>query len=170
MTANYKLDAMFEIRKYLWENLVEYNIFDEDEYYSDNLNQTIIPIIPVQQSAEMNHFLSGKKHIVYDKVGMSYEDNWLICCEQILFTIYSTDVSEIVEIRNIMTDLFRRMDDSAKEVNRSGSINDKFKFHSIYIADISPTEPSQEIQGFLSSDITLEVKYSRISDQNGRFL
>ena len=170
MTANYKLDAMFEIRKYLWENLVEYNIFDEDEYYSDNLSQTIIPIIPVQQSAEMNHFLSGKKHIVYDKVGMSYEDNWLICCEQILFTIYSTDVSEIVEIRNIMTDLFRRMDDSAKEVNRSGSINDKFKFHSIYIADISPTEPSQEIQGFLSSDITLEVKYSRITDQDGKFL
>lgn len=170
MTANYKLDAMFEIRKYLWENLVEYNIFDEDEYYSDNLSQTIIPIIPVQQSAEMNHFLSGKKHIVYDKVGMSYEDNWLICCEQILFTIYSTDVSEIVEIRNIMTDLFRRMDDSAREVNRSGSINDKFKFHSIYIADISPTEPSQEIQGFLSSDITLEVKYSRITDQDGRFL
>jgi hypothetical protein len=170
MTANYKLDAMFEIRKYLWENLVEYNIFDEDEYYSDNLSQTIIPIIPVQQSAEMNHFLSGKKHIVYDKVGMSYEDNWLICCEQILFTIYSTDVSEIVEIRNIITDLFRRMDDSAKDVNRSGIISDKFKFHSIYIADISPTEPSQEIQGFLSSDITLEVKYSRITDQDGRFL
>jgi hypothetical protein len=170
MTANYKLDAMFEIRKYLWENLVEYNIFDEDEYYSDNLSQTIVPIIPVQQSAEMNHFLSGKKHIVYDKVGISYEDNWLICCEQILFTIYSTDVSEIVEIRNIMTDLFRRMDDSAREVNRSGSINDKFKFHSIYIADISPTEPSQEIQGFLSSDVTLEVKYSRITDQDGRFL
>ena len=170
MTANYKLDMMFEIRKYLWENLVEYNIFDEDEYYSDNLSQTIIPIIPVQQSAEMNHFLSGKKHIVYDKVGLSYEDNWLICCEQILFTIYSTDVSEIAEIRNVITDLFRRMDDSAREINRSGTINDKFKFHSIYIADISPTAPSEEIQGFLSSDITLEVKYSRITDQDGRFL
>jgi hypothetical protein len=170
MTANYKLDAMFEIRKYLWENLVEYNIFDEDEYYSDNLGQTIVPVIPVQQSAEMNHFLSGKKHIVYDKVGISYEDNWLICCEQILFTVYATDVLDIAEIRNVMTDLFRRMDDSAKDINRSGSISDKFKFHSIYIADISPTEPSQEIQGFLSSDITLEVKYSRITDQDGRFL
>jgi hypothetical protein len=169
MTANYKLDAMFEIRRYLWDNLVEYNIFDEDEYYSDNLGQTIVPIIPVQQSAEMNHFLSGKKHIVYDKVGLSYEDNWLICCEQILFTVYATDVLDISEIRNAMTDLFRRMDDSAKDINRSGAISDKFKFHSIYIADISPTEPSQEIQGFLSSDITLEVKYSRITDQNGRF-
>jgi hypothetical protein len=170
MTANYKLDAMFEIRKYLWDNLVSYNVFDPEEYYSDSLGDVIIPIIPVQQSPEMNQFLSGKKHIVYDKVGLSYEDNWLICCEQLLFTIYSTDVSEIAEIRNLMTDLFRRMDDSARDVNRSDNINDKFKFHSIFISDISPTAPSQELQGFLSADITLEVKYSRITDQAGRFL
>ena len=170
MTANYKLDAMFEIRKYLWDNLSHYNVFDPEEYYSDSLGDVIIPIIPVQQSPEMNQFLSGKKHIVYDKVGLSYEDNWLICCEQILFTVYSTDVSEIAEIRNLMTDLFRRMDDSARDVNRSDNINDKFKFHSIFIADISPTGPSEELQGFLSTDITLEVKYSRITDQSGRFL
>jgi len=170
MTANYKLDAMFEIRKYLWDNLVAYNVFDPEEYYSDSLGDVIIPIIPIQQSPEMNQFLSGKKHIVYDKVGLSYEDNWLICCEQLLFTIYSTDVSEIAEIRNLMTDLFRRMDDSARDINRSDNINDKFKFHSIFIADISPTEPSQELQGFLSADITLEIKYSRITDQAGRFL
>lgn len=170
MTANYKLDAMFEIRKYLWENLSSYNIFDRDDYYSDSLGDVVIPIIPIQQLPEMNHFLSGKKHIVYDKVGLSYEENWLICCEQILFTIYSTDVSEISEIRNFMTDLFRRMDDSAKGVNQAESTSDKFKFYSIYIADISPTAPSEELQGFLSADITLEVKYSRITDQVGRFL
>jgi hypothetical protein len=118
----------------------------------------------------MNQFLSGKTHIVYDKVGMSYEDNWMICCEQILFTIYSTDVSEINQIRNFMTDLFRRMDDSAKDINLWSGVSDKFKFYSIFVAEISPTGPSEEIQGFLSSDVILEVKYSRISDVNGRFL
>jgi len=170
MTANFKLDAMLEIRKFLWSELVEAGIFDSDEYYSDNIGTPIVPIIPVQQSPEMNQFLSGKKHIIYDKIGLSYEDNWLICCEQILFTVYSTDVSEINEIRNFMTDLFRRMDDSAKDVNRFESLNNKFKFHSIFIADISPTEPSEELQGFLSTDIILEVKYSRITDSVGRFL
>jgi hypothetical protein len=169
MTVNYKLDAMLEIRKFLWSELVEANIFDEDDYYSDNVGSTIVPIIPVQQAAEMNQFLSGKKHIIYDKIGMSYEDNWLICCEQILFTIYSTDVSEINEIRNFMTDVFRRMDDSARDINRSGSLSDKFKFYSIFIADISPTEPSEELQGFLSTDVIIEAKYSRITDLNGRF-
>lgn len=170
MTANYKLDAMLELRKYLWDQLSTRNIFDEDNYWSDNLNENIVPIIPVQQSAEMNQFLSGKKHIVYDKIGMSYEDNWLICCEQILFTIYSTDISEINEIRNYMTDEFRRVDESARSINKWSGLSDKFKFHAVYIADIAPTAPSEELQGFFSTEIILEIKYSRITDGQGRFL
>lgn len=170
MTVNFKLDAMTELRKFIWTKLVEYKIFDEDDYWSDNLNENIIPIVPVQQTAEMNQFLSGKKHIVYDKIGMSYEDNWMICCEQILFTIYSTDFSEINEIRNFMTDQFRRMDESARDVNYWSGLSDKFKFHSIFIADISPTAPSEELQGFFSTDVILEIKYSRILDGQGRFL
>ena len=170
MTANYKLDAMLELRKYLWKELYTRNIFDENDYWSDNLNENVVPIIPVQQSSEMNQFLSGKKHIVYDKIGLSYEENWAICCEQILFTMYSTDVSEINEIRNLMTDLFRRMDDSARDANAYSGISSKFKFFSIYVADISPTAPSEELAGFLSADVILEVKYARHIDTTGRFL
>ena len=169
MTVNYKLDSMLEIRKYLWEQLSTIGIFDEANYYSDNIGDTIIPILPVQQQAELNQFLSGKKHLVYDKVSSSYDNMWYICNEQILFTIYSTDVSEINEIRNFMTDLFRRMDESAQDMNRWVGISDKFKFHSIYISDISSTTPSEELQGFLSTDIILEVKYSRITNGVGRF-
>jgi hypothetical protein len=116
----------------------------------------------------MDQFLNGKKHIVYDKIGLSYEENWLICCEKVLFTIYSTDVTEIYEMRNLMTDLFRRMDESAKDVNASKTSN-KLIFHSIHITETSPIEPSQELQGFLSADVILEVKYSRVTDRLGRF-
>jgi len=167
VTANYKLDAMLELRKYLWEELRTREIFNEEDYWSDNLNENIVPIIPVQQAPELNQFMSGKKHIVYDKIGMSYEDNWLICCEQILFTVYSTSVAEINEIRNYMTDEFRRMDESARDINRWAGLSDKFKFHSVHIADISPTAPSEELQGFFSSEIILEIKYSRDTDTNG---
>ena len=170
MTANFKLDAMLELRKFLWNELKTRNIFDDEDYWSDNLNENIVPIVPVQQTAEMNQFLSGKKHIVYDKIGMSYEDNWMICCEQILFTIYSTDFSEINEIRNFMTDQFRRMDESARDINKWSGLSDKFKFYSIFVADISPTAPSEELQGFFSAEVILEIKYSRILDGVGRFL
>jgi hypothetical protein len=170
MTVDYKADVMLDLRKFLWSQLQSNNIFVDTDYYSDNLGHEIIPIIPVQQSPEMNQFLSGKKHIVYDKIGMSYEDNWAICCEQILFTIYSTDVSEINEIRNLMTDLFRRMDESARDTNAYSGISKKFKFFSIFVADISPTAPSEELAGFLSADVILEVKYARHVGTNGRFL
>ena len=170
MTANYKLDAMLELRKYLWDQLSSRNIFDENDYWSDNLNENIVPIIPVQQSAEMNQILSGKKHIVYDKVGMSYEDNWLICCEQIMLTLYSTSISDINEIRNYLTDEFRRMDESARDINKWSGLSDKFKFHTIWVADISPTAPSEELQGFFAAEVILEIKYSRITDSQGRFL
>jgi hypothetical protein len=167
VTANYKLDAMLELRKFLWDQLSTREIFDADDYWSDNLNENIVPIIPVQQAPELNQFMSGKKHIVYDKIGMSYEDNWLICCEQILFTVYSTSVADINEIRNYMTDEFRRMDESARDINRWSGLSDKFKFHSVHIADISPTAPSEELQGFFSSEIILEIKYSRDTDSDG---
>ena len=169
MTVNYKLDAALEMRKFLWNRLKALNIFIPTDYYSDNIGTEVNPIIPVQQAAEFNQFLSGKKHIVYDKIGMSYEDNWMVCCEQILFTIYSTDIMDILEIRNFMTDEFRRMDESARDVNRWTGLSNKFKFFSIFVADISPVAPSDELQGFLSADVILEIKYARIMDQEGRF-
>ena len=169
MTTDYKADVMLDLRKYLWSQLKSNNIFTAMDYYSDNVGEEIVPIIPVQQSPELNQFLSGKKHIVYDKIGLSYEDNWAICCEQILFTIYSTDVSEINEIRNLMTDLFRRMDDSARDATLYSGISSKFKFFSILLADISPTSPSEELAGFLSADVIIEVKYARHLGLTGRF-
>jgi hypothetical protein len=170
MTTDYNYDVMLDLRKHLWSQLKSNSLFDASDYYSDNLGEELIPIIPVQQQPEMNQFLSGKKHIVYDKIGMSYEDNWVISCEQILFTIYSTDISEINQIRNLMMDLYRRMDESARDANSYNGISQKFKFYSIFVADVSPTAPSEELAGFLSADIILEVKYARHVGIDGRFL
>jgi hypothetical protein len=170
MTTDYNYDVMLDLRKHLWSQLKANNMFEASDYYSDNLGEELIPIIPVQQQPEMNQFLSGKKHMVYDKIGMSYEDNWVICCEQILFTIYSTDISEINQIRNLMMDLYRRMDESARDTNLYSGISQKFKFYSIFVADISPTAPSEELAGFLSADVVLEVKYARHTGTDGRFL
>ena len=64
MTVNYKLDAIYDLRKFLWDQLHnQTNIFDAEQYYSDNIGETLIPIIPVQQLPEMNQFFSGKKQI-----------------------------------------------------------------------------------------------------------
>ena len=167
--TNYKIDALFELKKYIWDALVNLEIFDPEDYYSDNISSNVVvAIIPVQQSPELAQFLSGKKHIVFDKISTTYDTNWLICQEQFLYTIYATDFAEINQIRNVFIDLFRRMDESARDVNYS-DISDLIKFHTIYISDISPTSPSDEIKGFYATDIILEAKYSRITDETGRF-
>jgi hypothetical protein len=38
------------------------------------------------------------------------------------------------------------------------------------VADISPISPSEELQGFFSAEVILEIKYSRITSGSGRFL
>ena len=43
MTVDYKIDAMFELRKFLWKELKATGIFDPYNYYSDNLGTEIIP-------------------------------------------------------------------------------------------------------------------------------
>lgn len=168
MTVDYSIDAMYEIRRHLWEELTLSKLIKPSDYYIENTGNEIIPIIPVQQQPDLNQFLSGKTHIVYDKIGMSYEENWMICCEKLLFTIYSTDVSEINSIRNLMIDVFRRMDDSARDLNLSRN-TDKLIFHNTMVVETTPTEPSVELQGFLATDVILEVKYSRTTDRLGRF-
>ena len=100
---------------------------------------------------------------------MTYEDIWLLSCEKLLFTIYSTDVSEINEIRNLMFDVFRRMDDSARDINGSKS-EDNLIFHNTMILESSPTAPSEELNGFFSADVIIEVKYSRVTGPDGRFI
>ena len=164
----YKMDAVYEIRRHLWAELVDKGVFDPEEYYSENIGQELIPILPVQQQPELNQFLSGKKHIIFDKIGSSYNNLWTICDEKIMFTIYAIDIDDITEIRNLIVDVFRRMDDSARDLN-SSDYSDKFKYHNVLVLDISPTSPSQELQGFFSADIVIEVKYSRITDAAGRF-
>jgi hypothetical protein len=169
VTTNYKIDSANEMRKFLWNELKAEGIFKETDYFSDNVNETIIPIIPVQQIPEMNQFLNAKKHIVYDKTSMTYESNWLVCNEKMQFTLYAVDVSEINEMRNFLVDLFRRSDESARDINNFIGNSSKIRFHTIYMSDISPIAPSEEIQGFLSADVIIDVKYSRDVDPSGRF-
>lgn len=174
--VDYSKDAIFELKNYLWDKFRQDGIFDERDYTAVSFSelvgdQTVVPIIPVQQSPIISDNFSGLDHIVYDKIGISYEENWIICCEQVMFTTYSTSYDRITEIRNYMIDLFRRMDESARDINIWPGKSPEFKFHTIHIADVSPTTPSPEIQGYLAEELIIEVKYSRhVNQSTGRFI
>ena len=178
--ANYSLNAAGAVRDFLWSKLstTDSNVksgqkmFEPSDYQIDLLSGTeftMIPIIPSQQDALLDGALADRNHIIYDYVVDGYEDNRMICRDSMMFTIYSKSYAEIAEVQNLMLDLFRRMDDSARDLNKFKT-ESKLKFHSIHVVEISPISPSEELQGFLSADIILEVKYARITGPDGRFL
>lgn len=169
---NYKQDVMYDLRTRLWWELTANDVFNESDYYSDNLGKTIIPIFPVQQVPEMNQFLSGKKHIIYDKISTKIDQDFWNFRDQVMFTIYATDYMELIEIQNLIIDFFRRYDNSAYDIMYIspagyGVTGDEF-IHSTSVVDIAPASPSEELQGFLEAQVIIEVFYSRRIDGTGR--
>lgn len=175
--ANYSINASSAIRNYLWDQLKSQNsdvnighkMFDEQEYDYQNTGNIWVPIFPSQQEPELDGFFQNKKHIIYNYVADGYEDNWLICRDSMLFTIYSSNYSEIVEIQEFMLDLFRRMDDSAKDVNNYLGQTSPFIFYSISLTDMLSPEPEVEKAGLMAGQVMIRYKYGRVVTKAGRF-
>lgn len=172
MPADYSLSASKVIVDYLWQELQDENILDADDYALDILNGPatgIIPIVPSQQDMLNYEALDGKTHIVYDWVADGYEENWLICRDSMMFTIYSKYPAEILKIQNLILDLFRRMDDSARDINSYIGSNSPFIFYTISLADMLSPEPQREKAGWFAAQAVIRYKYGRQVTQAGRF-
>lgn len=178
--ANYALSATQTIVDFLWDKLKTTNsyvrsnkkIMEENDYQADFINGPliqIVPIIPAQQDMTNYDVLASKTHIVYDYVADGYEENWLICRDSMMFTIYSKDFNEIAEIQNLMLDLFRRMDDSARDLNAFLPAGSPFIFFTVSLADLLSPEPQREKNGWFAGQVVIKYKYGRQVDSSGRF-
>jgi hypothetical protein len=181
--ANYALSATQAIVDYLWTNLTTTNSnikSDPNDNSGKILSPSyqidtngplldIIPIFPAQQDMINYQELGTKTHIVYDWVADGYEDNWLICRDSMMFTIYSQDFNKIAEIQSLMLDLFRRMDESARDINASLPSGSPFIFFSVSLADLLSPEPQREKNGWFAGQVVIRYKYGRQVNSSGRF-
>lgn len=167
--ADYTKTAVGEVRDFLWTNLKSANIFNEHEYIADGFTYPLIPIIPAQQVPEFNNLISGKPYIVYDFEIGAYDSDYWICEENLILYIISPDYGKGVQTINFLVDLFRRMDDSAKDVN-AATVSDTFKFHYFYINKAESPSPMEEEGGNQISMVDISYKYSRRIGSNGRYL
>lgn len=177
--ANYALSATQAIIDYLWSNITSTNsnvtsgkILEPDDYQADLVNGpllNIVPIFPAQQDMINYQELGTKTHIVYDWVADGYEENWMICRDSMMFTIYSQDFNKIAEIQNLMLDLFRRMDESAKDINTSLPNGSPFIFFTVSLADLLSPEPQREKNGWFAGQVVIRYKYGRQINASGRF-
>ena len=168
--TDYSLTAVSEIRNFLWENLQADKILNKNNYIADGFRKPLIPIIPTQQVPEFNNLLSGKTYIFYDYMINSYNEDYWKCNESIMLNIVSNDHAEINKIINYLVDLFRRMDDTAKDINSSASVSDLFKYYYFYINSVSSPEPFEEEGGNQIATVDISYQYSRQIGNNGRFV
>lgn len=185
MTADYSLSATQKVIDYLWKELTDKDAMDIDLYDADLLDSPllnyVLPILPAQQDQIITNALANKTHIVYDWVADGYEENWLICRDSMMFTIYSKEPSDILKIQNVMLDAFRRMDETARDLNNFNlkwdnasksfisAQSSPFIFFTVSLADLLSPEPQREKSGWFAGQVVIKYKYGRQTDSAGRF-
>jgi len=171
MTVDYTYVASYDVRKVLWEELQNSGLFDSNDYYADGFADPLIPIIPTQQVPEFNNLLPGVKYITYDVLLKQHPVQWWMSEETITFYIVSRDSGETQTIINFMTDLFRRYDQTAKDINLQLVEDSPYTFHFFRIESSDPIQAFQNEGGFMNSPFVIDYSYSRELDPiTGRYL
>lgn len=167
--ANYKNLAVNDINSYIWDQIKENNLLSSNDYYVESFMDNVIPIVPSQQIPEFNNLLPGKPYLVYDYETKPTMENWWVTEEILYITVISTDYDQINQIMNMISDTFRRYDDSASDINSFLNNATDFKFHYLYLDGVSSPEPFKREGAYLVGQVTICYSYSRDLDSNGRF-
>lgn len=167
--ADYKKNARAVINSFLWDELKNSEILDEDQYRPDNFTKSVIPIIPSQEVPEFNNLMPDLPYIVYDYEVEGYGDKWWICEEILTYTIISNKVSEVVEIMEFMVDLFRRVDESGKDLQNFNPSDNLLIFYTTELESASGPAPIELEGGRAAGVVEISYKYSRYLEPNGRF-
>ena len=162
--ADYSKVAFYDLRKVLWAELQNAELFDINNYYADGFADAMIPIIPAQQIPEFNNLLPGKSYIVYDVSQKAIPVGWWMQEEVATFNIVSRNPHEIQTVINLMIDVFRRYDKSASELQLQISENSPFKFHYLRVESADPVQAFSDEGGFMNGMISIGYGYTRDLD------
>lgn len=168
--ADYSKLAIYELNQFLWQKLQDAGLMNKNDYYVDNFDSYVIPIIPTQQIPEFNNLLPGKTYIVYDYEVKPYLETFYISNESVLYSILSTNYDQINQILNLIQDIFRRFDKTAKDVNvyYDGKVS-PFDYHYISIEKIVSPLHFQNEGGFMMGEATVAYSYTRDLNDSGLY-
>jgi hypothetical protein len=170
--SDHTKSAVYDVRQWLWAELQLAGIMKATDYHSSALNANLVPVIPVTQRSEFMDEFGSAPFIVYDSV-MEYQDPnfWESHREQVMFSVYSDNSGKSNQIKSLMFDLFRRFDESAKDLNHFNALRgaSTFAFLSVKVLESSKTEPLEEVGGRYAFDIIIEIEYLRSITSTGGF-
>lgn len=170
--ADYSKTALTNVLKVLWAELRDNGAIDPTRYplvFRDPFG----PIFSIQQSGQRDQFEDQTApYIVYDYDIVGYDTDWVICQDRLTFKIYSTTFAETIKIMNVMLDLFRRFDESAKTVNeyvKEVDPTSPFSYKYFSLTEANSPDPASELQGELEADLAIVYSYTRDLNAGGRF-
>lgn len=166
--ATYSSIAFSDIRSYLWQELKNAGVLSQNDYWSENLDAYLNPIIPSQQMPEFQNILPGVPYIVYDIETETYYSDYWICQESATMSVIGNNYEKIYEIMELIKDVFRRFDQSAKDVNDFNQ-NSIFRFLKISIDGILSPEYGDDEGGIQIGTIKIMYQYVRQIGGTGRY-
>jgi hypothetical protein len=138
------------------------NVFAPADYTNIGGINNINPVFPIQQVAEMNNVLGERAFIIYDFIPIATRSNMNeIIRETMMFTCYSTNYGKVLEMQNLLVDMFRRTDRSAADINKYLTTTTKNRFLSFEIADALPPDPMRDEGGRFGATVSIEYDYTR---------
>jgi hypothetical protein len=169
--TDYAYVASYDVRKMLLNELQSHNLYDPNDYYADGFVDPLEPVIPAQQVPEFNNLLPGKTYIIYDIIQRHTGVQWWMSEETITFDVTSRSQTEIQTIINFITDLFRRFDLAAQDVNLTLIPRSPYIYHYFRLESADPVQAFQDEGGFMSGLISITYGYTReVDSTTGRYL
>lgn len=166
----YKKSPAYDVINYLWAKLQEAQVLDATDYYLDDFEDNIVPIIPVQDQPELANYLNNKPYIVYDFIGYAQtDDDFFINEEAVMFTIFCPNFSKIMEIVRVINETFRGKDQSAKKLQAASTTSGSFFFYSTRIDGIDISKEASTESGRVTGEICVCYRFGELMDNSGKY-
>ena len=161
---------VYYINKYIQDKLVELEFINMDDYKSDfngDANFVLPFLLPGQEVPELETIYDDDqfKALSYGIYSMSSRystDEPYMICGQIAYTFYNEDMDELIAMAEYITDLLKREDWSAVDINvhfRSSSTY-PFEFKTVCVLTSAGPAPTQDEGG--RNSFMIVVRYDSI--------
>lgn len=162
--TDYTISPAYEIINYAWTKLKSAGVLDVSNYYSESLNQTIMPFLPVQEQPEVNLDLGENTFFVYEYIVRPTDADFWRKSGQVIMYAYDNDFNKLAEIVEFFSDEFNRFDGTAADVNR-GLLSNKFAFLTVTLGSATVDRTAYNDDGRMSAEIIIDFEFTRLSTQ-----
>ena len=171
--TTYSKSAFYDVRNWMLSELYASGVLRNTDYSNSS------PIVPIQQIPEAFDNNSWQDagmpadapFIVYDIiVPGSYDTEYWNMRDEIVLWIYDYDLDKILEIKELLVDIFRRFDESARDINEFIENTDSpFRFQYFDVYSGLPSDEAKQVLGRMGVNIVISYQYTRQTQANGRF-